>query len=167
VLFAFRGIRGFQVLLALIALACGLGSAVTLKVFIDRDDAWSLIPAVVLGLVFLWMFGMAVRAPTSFVAVADERTRIRFAGFLDTVVANNDIRAVRIAKHPIWGGVGVRTDFSGMVALVTVWGPVAELELATPVRVWLIPRVWRIRARVLRLSIRHPEKLVERFAPKK
>jgi hypothetical protein len=164
VLFGFRGIRAFQALLAMIALAMGAGCAIALKVFSDEGAIVALIVAVVFGIVFLWSFAAALRAPTSFVAVADERTRIRFAGFLDTVVANEDIVSVRLARHSLWGGIGIRTDFRGTVALATAFGTVAELEFREPLRVWAIPRIWRLRARRLRVSVRNPEKLVQRFA---
>jgi hypothetical protein len=164
VLFGFRGIRAFQAFLALIALAMGAGCAIALKVFSDEGAIAALVVAIVFGIVFLWSFAAALRAPTSFVAVADERTRIRFAGFLDTVVANQDIVAVRLARHSLWGGIGIRTDFRGTVALATAFGTVAEIEFREPIRVWAIPRVWKLRARRLRVSVRNPEKLVQRFA---
>ena len=59
--------------------------------------------------------------------------------------------------------IGVRTSFGGTVALATATGQVAELVLRQPVRVWLIPRILPVRANNLRLSIRNPQKLVERF----
>jgi hypothetical protein len=163
-LFAFRRIRVFQALLALIAAACGVGAAISLNQATDGGGIWAFIATIGLAIVFLWAFAAALRAPTSFLAVGDERTRIRFAGFIDTVIANGDIRAVRLAKHPWWGGIGVRTDLRGTVSLVTGFGQVAELELKSPVRVWVIPRLWRLKASRLRLSIRNPEKLVDRFA---
>ena len=95
-LFGFRAIRPFQVVLAIVALAMGMGCALALKVASDERAILAIVIAVVLGLVFLWLFATALRAPTSFVAVGDERTRIRFSPFLDTVIANMDIIAVRL-----------------------------------------------------------------------
>jgi hypothetical protein len=163
-LFAFRRIRVFQALLALIAAVCGVGAALALNLATSGGGIGAFVATIALAVVFLWAFAAAVRAPTSFLAVGDERTRIRFAGFIDTVIANSDIRAVRLVKHRPWGGIGVRTDLRGTVSLVTAFGTVAELELKSPVRVWLIPRLWRLRATKLRLSIRNPDKLVDRFA---
>lgn len=162
-LFGFRAIRAFQVLLAIIALAMGIGCALALKIATDEGAILPLVIAVILGGVFLMTFAAALRAPTSFVAVGDERTRIRFSPFIDRVIPNSQIVAVRVVRHPWWGGIGVRTDLRGTVALATASGPVAEIELREPVRVWAIPRLWALRAERLRLSIRHPEKLAERF----
>lgn len=162
-LFAFRGIRMFQVLLAMIALACGVGATFMLKGVSDGEGILLLLPAVILGLVFLWAFAATLRAPTSFVAVTSERTRIRFAGLLDTVISNNDVAGARLVRRNILGGIGVRTNFSGDVALVSTWGEVVEVTLRKPVRVWLIPRVVPLHATRLTLSLRNPQKLVDRF----
>jgi hypothetical protein len=163
VLFGFRGIRVFQIFLALVTLACGVGATVLLKAFTDGASFVALIGAILLAAVFLWTFGAALRAPTSFVAISPERTRIRFAGFVDTVIDNRDVVGARLVRHRPWAGVGVRTNFQGDVALVTAWGEVAELVLNRPIRIWLIPKLVPLRASRLRLSVRHPEKLVERF----
>ena len=162
-LFGFRGVRAFQLLMAFVALACALGATLLLKGFTDGGSMGLVLIAVVLGLLFLWLFGIALRAPTSFVAVAPERTRIRFAGFVDTVIDNRDIAGVRVVRQSFFAGLGVRTDFHGTVSLVTAWGDVAEFTLNRPMRVWLIPRLVPLRAQRLRLSVRHPAKLVERF----
>jgi len=162
-LFGFRGIRLYQGLLASIALTFGIAAALTTKAYTDERAPMLLALTGLFVVLFIWMFGLALRAPTSFVAVSDERTRIRFAGFVDTVIDNRSIAGVQLAKHPLWGGIGVRTDFGGTVALATATGVVAELVLREPLRIWLIPHLWRVNARKLRLSIRNPQKLVERF----
>lgn len=162
-LFAFRGIRMFQVLLAIIALACGVGATVALKRVADGQGILLLLPAVLLGMVFLWAFAATLRAPTSFVAVTPERTRIRFAGLIDTVISNKDVAGARLVRRNILGGIGVRTNFSGDVALVSTWGEVVEVTLRNPVRVWLVPRIIPLRATRLTLSLRNPQKLVDRF----
>jgi hypothetical protein len=163
VLFVFRGVRVFQVFLALACLATGVGAV--LSILGAREGGiLLLVPAVILGLAFLWTFAACLRAPTSFVAVAEDRTRIRFAGFVDTVVANRDIVAVREARWPIWGGIGIRTNFHGHVALTSAWGDAVEIDLRNPVRIWIVPRLWKVSASRLTLSIRNGQKLVERFA---
>jgi hypothetical protein len=162
VLFVFRGIRGFQVFLALVALVMGIGAVLSILV-VSQGAIVMLLPAIVLGLAFLWCFAAALRAPTSFVAVADERTRIRFAGFVDTVIANSDIIAARRVKWPLWGGIGIRTNFRGHVALTSAWGEAVELDLKKPVRVYIVPRLWKVNAERLTVSIRNGYKLVEHF----
>ena len=162
-LFAFRGMRWLQVVFVLAALATGVGGVLSLKAFSDEGGIVLLVVGILLGAAFFWLFSAALRAPTSFVAIADERTRIRYAGFVDTVIDNRDIISVRPRNWPIWGGIGVRTAFNGQVALVSAWGEAVELELRRPVRVWLIPGLVPVRARRLILSVRNPQKLVDRF----
>jgi len=162
-LFVFRGVRALQVLLSVAALGCGVGAVVLLKAFTDGEGWPLLIVSGLLGLTFLWLFATTLRIPTSYLAVSDQRTRLRFAGFVDTVIANRDIAGVKIANHRFISGLGVRTNFKGDVALVSAWGQVAELTLNRPIRIWLIPRLFPVRAHRLRLSIRNPQKLVDRF----
>ena len=165
-LFGFKAIRFFQVILSFGALLCGVGSVVSLKVFAD-DKTWYTLPiGMLLALVFFWLFATTLRAPTSFVAVdlnEKRRTRIRFAGFVDTVIDNRDILGVRLKHRTILGGVGVRTNFSGDVALLSSWGDVAELTLRNPIRIWLIPKLIPLRASRLTLSVRSPQRLVDQF----
>jgi hypothetical protein len=163
-LFAFHGIRMLQLIMALGALATGVGAVVAFKVFTDGGSGWYVFLALFLGLAFLTLFGWALRAPTSYVAVAPERTRIRYGSFFDRVIDNRDIVSVRLRRWAFWRGLGVRTSFRGEVALVAAWGTCAEVTLREPVRVWLIPKLIPVRATRLVLSIRNPEKLVERFA---
>lgn len=164
-LFAFRGIRMFQVIMVVVSLTTGVGAVLALKGFTDDGVIVLLLAAVLLGIVFLWAFTTAIRIPTSFVAIAPERTRIRFAGFIDTVIGNDDILSARLVKRPAFiGMLGVRANFNGAVTLATSFGPVAELTLKHPVRVWVIPRLIRVRATRLSLTVRNPQKLVERFA---
>jgi hypothetical protein len=166
-LFAFRGVRGLQVFAALVALAFAIGATLMLKSFTDGGPLPLLFVAGIFGLAFLWLFAIAVRAPTSFVAISPERTRIRFAGFVDTVIANEDILGVELSRHSILGGIGVRTNFSGTVTLASTWGQSADLVLRTPIRVWFVPRLVPVRGTRLRVTVRNPHKLVERFgAPK-
>lgn len=166
-LFAFRGIRVFQVLAALVALAAGIGAALAAKQFNDDRDIFMLLAAAALTLVFFAAFSTALKAPTSFLAVAPERTRIRFCGFIDTVVDNDNIVGARLVDRSILAGIGVRTNFGGTVSLLTWWGPAAELQFRRPVRVWLIPRLVPLKAQRLQLSLLHPAKAVERFGPVK
>ncbi len=162
-LFAFRGIRAFQALLAIATLSSGVGAVLVLKGYADGGPLPLLFGAIILGAVFLWAFATTLRAPTSFVAVAPERTRIRFAGFVDTVVANDNIVGARLRRRNVFGGVGVRTNFSGDVALVSTWGEAVEITFRQPIRVWLVPRLIPLGARRLTLSLRNPQKFVERF----
>jgi len=163
-LFAFREMRLFQALLAMAALASGVGTAFAAKGFSDSHNPLLLLLTVLLGLMFVWMFSATLKAPTSFVAITEERTRIRFGSFVDTVVANSNIAGAEMTKHWLPAGIGLRTNFRGDVALVSTTGEVARLIFRQPVRIWLIPRLIPLRAYRLTLSVRNPQKLVERFS---
>ena len=123
-----------------------------------------LLIGIVLLFVFGWSFMGALRAPTSFVAITDERTRIRFAGFVDTVVATPDITSAEMVRWNILGGIGIRTNFGGKVALVTAGGTAVEIRLRNPIRVSVIPGLLRVKADRLTLSVKNPQRMVERFA---
>lgn len=164
-LFGFRGIRALQLIVAIAAGALAIGGVVIVKAYTDGGPGWLLLLAVVFAMVFLWLFGVAIRLPTSFVAISQDRMRIRFAGFVDTIIDTRDVSGAQLRDWPIWGGLGVRTGFRGDVALVAAWGTVAEITLKQPIRVWLIPRLWRVRATRVALSVRNPAKLAERFGP--
>lgn len=164
-LFVFRGIRAFQVFLALIALATGIGAVLSLKAYTDGAPIPFLLVPLLLGLVFLWMFSAALRAPTSFVAVSETGMRIRYAGFVDIVVPLTNVTGARLTRWNLIGGLGVRTSFRGDVALVSTWGEAVEVHFRQPVRVWVIPRLLPARATRLTLSLRNPGKLVERLGP--
>ncbi|MCC6958553.1 MAG: hypothetical protein IT301_01780 [Dehalococcoidia bacterium] len=162
-LFGFRGIRGLQLLVAIAAGALAIAGVVVIKSYLDGGPGWLVLMAAFFGMLFIWLFGVALRLPTSFVAISEDRMRIRYAGFVDTVIETKDVSGARLRDWPLWGGLGVRTGFRGDVALVAAWGPVAEITLKRPIRVWLIPRLWRVRATKVAVSVRNPAKLVERF----
>jgi hypothetical protein len=166
-LFGFRGVRALQVILVLAAGVVAIAGVFILKSYTDEGGVLLLVLAVVFAVLFLWMFGMALRLPTSFVAVSPDRMRIRFGGFVDTIVETKDVSGARLVRWQPWQGIGVRTGFGGDVALVPAWGAAAELTLKRPIRVWLIPRLWRVSATRVTLSVRNPHKMVERFGPVK
>lgn len=166
-LFSFRGIRLLQTIVAVGAGAIAIGGVVVLKAYLDDGGPLLLLMAVVFGILFIWMFGMALRLPTSFVAISQDKMRIRYGGFVDTIVDVRDVAGAQLVTWKWWRGLGVRTGFGGGVALVAAWGPAAELTLRQPIRVWLIPRLWRVKATRVVVSVRNPHKMVDRFGPVK
>ena len=166
-LFGFRGIRGLQVILVIAAGSVAIGAVFLLKSYVDEGGAFLLVLAVLFAVLFLWIFGMAIRLPTSFVAISADRMRLRFGGFVDTIVDTKDVSGARLVPWRWWQGLGVRTGFGSDIALVAAWGPAAEVTLKRPIRVWLIPRIWRVSATRVVLSVRNPHKMVERFGPVK
>ena len=164
-LFGFRGVRLLQAIVAVAAGAMAIAGVVVLKTYLDGGPKYLVLSVVMFAMFFLWMFGIALRLPTSFVAISQDRMRIRFGGFVDTILETNQVEGARLVNWQLYKGLGVRTGFGGDVALVSAWGPVAELTLKQPIRVWLIPRLWRIRATRVALSVRNPSKMVDRFGP--
>ncbi len=164
-LFGYRGIRLLQAIVAIAAGALAIGGVVLLKAYLDGDSPIYLGVAVIFAVLFLWLFGIALRLPTSFVAISQDKMRIRFGGFVDTTVETREVLGARLIDWKLWQGLGVRTGFGGDAALVAAWGPAAEITLKRPIRVWLIPRLWRIKATRITLSVRNPHKMVERFGP--
>ena len=164
-LFAFRAVRFFQAVSSIAALAIALGAILMLVTGADDGAPVLLVTGSVLTVVFLFLFAFALRLPTSFVAISPERMRIRFPGFVDNVMPVSNVLGARLVKHSWWRGLGVRSDFGGSVGLVTASGDCAEIILREPLRVWVIPRILPVRARVVRLSVRNPARLVERFGP--
>ena len=164
-LFGFRGIRLLQVIVAIAAAALAIGGVIILKAYTDGGSATLLLLAALFGILFLWLFAIALRLPTSFVAISPDRMRIRFGGFVDTILETDDVLGAQLVNWRWWHGLGVRTGFGGDVALVAAWGPAAEVTLKKPIRVWVIPRIWRIKASRVVMSVRNPHKMVERFGP--
>lgn len=164
-LFGFRGIRLLQVIVVLAAISLGLGAILILLAYRDTQDTPLLLLAALFGILFLWLFAIALRLPTSFVAISPERMRIRFGGFVDTTLETDDVAGAQLVNWKWWHGIGVRTGFGGDVALVAAGGPAAEVTLKRPIRVWIIPRIWRVSATRVVMSVRNPHKMVERFGP--
>jgi hypothetical protein len=154
----------FQVLLSLASLASAAGAGGALLAAI-QGRAYAVLPAATLpAAVAAWMAIAAVRSTASRVVVEDGVIRVRFAGFTSLTIDAANVASVRVTQHPWWGGLGVRTDLRGTVALATAWGPVTEFELHHPAGIWVIPGTWRLRARRLRVSVEDPHALAERVA---
>lgn len=166
-LFGFRGIRLLQSIVAVAAGSIAIAGVVLLKLYLDEGGVLNLALTILFAVIFLVLFGMALRLPTSFVAISQDRIRIRFGGFTDQILETKDVAGARLVPWRWWQGLGVRTGFSGDVALVAAGGMAAELTLKSPLRVWLIPRVWRIKATRVVVGVRNPHKMVERFGPVK
>ncbi len=161
--YRFRWLRLFQIVLIFGALALGAGVAGMVSTFIDNGSAIALLPAAFMALVFVWLCRLAFQMPASRVTVGPVGTRVRFGGFIDTLIPPGGIVAARTAKHPWWGGLGVRTWFGSTVVLASAPGRVAELELREKVRVWLVPRVFGLKAQRLRVSVERPDELARQF----
>lgn len=161
--FRFRGVRMFQAILAFIVVVTTGGAAALLS-FVAGGD-WRALPvAVVLLLVASWALVTAVRLPGACLRVSAGQTGVRFPGAVDATLDNEAIAAVRVTEwHAFPGGLGVRTDLRGMVALVCAGGAVVEFVLRQPLRIWLIPGVWRARARRLILSVETPDEVVAAY----
>ena len=162
-LFGFRGIRGLQVIVVIAAGAMAIAGTLMLRSYLDSQNIIEMALAIFFAVIFIWLFGTALRLPTSFVAVSPDRMRIRYGGFVDTVLETKDVTGAQLVQWPWWRGVGVRTFFGGDVALVATWGTAVEVTLRRPIRVWLIPKLLPVKATRVVISVRNPHKMVERF----
>lgn len=157
--------RGFQAILGAGAVALAAGEISIIAASVESPSPILLLPGAIMAATLVWLCVLAVRMPASMVSVDEDGTRIRFVGFLNTVIAPGGILSAGIARHPWWGGLGVRTWFGSTVVLATAPGRVVELELRQQVRVWLLPRVFGLRAQRLRVSVERPDELVRLFPP--
>jgi len=164
-LFGFRGIRGLQIIVVIAAGAMAIAGTLMLRSYLDSQNVLEMLLAILFAVIFIWLFGMAIRLPTSFVAISPDRMRIRFGGFVDTIMETKDVAGAQPVEWKWWRGIGVRTFFAGDVAFVAAWGPAVELTLRRPIRVWLIPKLLPVKATRVVLSVRNPHKMVERFGP--
>lgn len=163
--FLFRGVRPMQVVLAVSAVAGAVGVA-GMALAAVADDGWPLlVPALLLFVAIAYLVMMVLRLPAACVVVTERELYVRFPGAVDASTPRSNVVAAGLANHRWWHGLGIRTDLAGTVMLATATGACAQLELAEPLRVWVIPRILPIRAKRLRLSVRDPERLIAHFAP--
>jgi hypothetical protein len=92
----------------------------------------------------------------AYVEVGDDSVQIKLGVLFDEKIALSDISRVRETRWNILGGLGIRTNLTDMVAVVTKTGPVAELSLWRPLRMPVIPHIYHVRAQRLLVS---PENL--------
>src|SRR5688572_19388696 len=121
-LFGFRGIRGLQIIVVIAAGAMAIAGTLMLRSYLDSQNVLEMLLTILFAVIFIWLFGMAIRLPTSFVAVSPDRMRIRFGGFVDTIMETKDVAGAGLVEWKWWRGIGVRTFFSGDIALVAAWG---------------------------------------------
>lgn len=92
----------------------------------------------------------------AYVEVGADGVRIKLGVLFDEKIALSDISRVRETRWNILGGLGIRTNLTDMVAVVTKTGPVAELSLWRPLPMPVIPHIYYVRAQRLLVS---PENL--------
>lgn len=161
--FAFRGVRGMQALLVVSAAAMVAGIAGMVWAVV-AEGAWFLLAtAALLVMVLAYLVQLLVQLPGACVTVTETEVYVRFPGAVDATMPRSNVLSAGLANHRWWQGLGIRTDLAGTVMLATATGSCAQLELAQPLRVWVIPRILPIRARRLRLSVRDPGRLVAHF----
>lgn len=162
-LFTFNGLRTFQLIIALLALFAGAGWAAIIATAAVTGLPILLVPLVLAGVIFGWLALTAFQLTTSFVEVSETATRVRFGGHINATIPHADIISAHVAE-PTNNKFGVRMNLRGTAAFTTSTGPFCELELARPVRAWLIPRLLPVKVRTLRLGVADPEKLAERLS---
>ncbi len=162
--FSFRGIRAFQVLVAVSCVPLIGGAVLMLETWRRGEGWWLAFPALLMALVGLFLFSVALRLPASFVGLdAYRRTlRIRLSPFLDATIPFEQISSATVVHRSWRWGLGVRTNFRE-IALLTAWGDCTRFSLAEPIGVWAIPGLWRLRSSALTVSVRDPYLLAAQF----
>ncbi len=161
--FPFRGVRPMQALLvgSTVLIAAGAAGMVWAAL---TEGAWFLLAtALLLVVTIAYLVMMTVRLPAACAVVGERELYVRFPGAVDAAMPRSNVRSATIAQHRWWQGLGIRSDLATTVMLATATGACAQFELEQPLRVWVIPRILRIRARRLRLSVRDPGRLVAHF----
>lgn len=82
----------------------------------------------------------------AFVDIREDELRIKLGVLFDESIPINDVAKVRRVEWKLLGGLGVRSNLTNMVAVVTRAGPVAELATWRPIRLPVVPRVVYVRA---------------------
>lgn len=146
--------RILQYLLYLVSVASVVIAVVASVAEAREGWRWSALPGTLIGFaaggLLAWL---ARQVGDSFAEVGNGVLRVRMGRLFDQTVPLSQIREVREANHPLWGGLGIRTDFVGTVAVVTTAGKVAEVEFRGPQRLPVIPGVLKINAKRLRVSV--------------
>lgn len=91
----------------------------------------------------------------AFVDVDDQRIRVKMGVLFDETIDLSDIARVKTARWNLLGGLGVRTNFKDMVAVVTGTGQVADIRFWRPLRLPVIPKVLHVNAQRLLVSPEH------------
>ncbi|NIR43748.1 MAG: hypothetical protein GWN99_07285 [Gemmatimonadetes bacterium] len=91
----------------------------------------------------------------AFVDVGDTKVRVKLGVLFDETIDLTDIARVKTAGWNILGGLGVRTNFKDMVAVVTRTGQVADIRFWRPLRLPVIPKVLHVDAQRLLVSPDH------------
>lgn len=88
----------------------------------------------------------------AFVDLGEDELRIKLGILFDESIPLRDVAKVRRAEWKLLGGLGVRSNLTDMVAVVTSAGPVAELATWRPIRLPVVPRVVYVRAQRIVVS---------------
>lgn len=88
----------------------------------------------------------------SYVDIGYGRLHIRLGVLFDEAIPLSAIESVRESTWTLIGGLGLRTDMRGTLAVTTKAGPVAEITLKEPRKLPLIPKLWRIDAHKIVVS---------------
>lgn len=82
----------------------------------------------------------------AYVDLGENEVHIKLGLLFDESIPLHDVAKVRRVEWKLLGGLGVRSNLTNMVAVVTRPGPVAELATWRPIRLPVIPRILHVRA---------------------
>ena len=119
--------------------------------FLIRRDLW-LQP-------LLFVVG-AARDSNSYVAIEEDRLRVRFGWFFNETFALSDIEDVETMRWPWYYGLGWRSDLVGLVGLVASFHGVIAVRFRQRQRVAGIIPFMKLRCDRLAVSLREPEELI-------
>ncbi len=87
-----------------------------------------------------FLLPLGVTANRSFAEIADGDLHVCFGRF-DYYFPLDDVEEATLARWPIWAGVGPRTDFRGVVALLGTYVNVVEIRFKEPHQIRMLVRV--------------------------
>jgi hypothetical protein len=119
--------------------------------FLIRRDGW-LQP-------LLFLVGL-VRDSNSYVAMEDDRLRVRFGWFFDQTFALGDIEGAEAMRWPWYYGLGWRSNLVGLVGLVASRRGVVAIRFRERRRVGGIVPFFKLRCDRLAVSLREPDELI-------
>jgi hypothetical protein len=92
----------------------------------------------------------------AFVDISGDQLHVKLGVIFDETLPLSAIESVEESTWGLLGGLGVRTNLRGTVAVTTKAGAVAEITFKEPRRLPLLPKVWSMEAKRLVVS---PENL--------
>lgn len=92
----------------------------------------------------LVMRPFGVTRDRAFVDVTNDEVRFHYGLLFDHTVTRADIETASRREWPWWMGIGLRTNFRGLIGLIGSYEGVVEIKLRTRIRTWVVFRCDRL-----------------------